>query len=233
MKIFIGWDGRDALSAQKCAASIRMHASGPVHIRFLKDWELRYQGLYSRPYAVGVSGQRVDLIDMKPFSTDFSFTRFLVPHLADYADEWVLFCDPDMIFQADVFDLPHDPAKAAFVVPHNQQPKEAQKMGGLEQTSYARKNWSSLIFMNPSRCKDLTPVEVNSKPGGWLHGFGWLDDSDIGFLDPSWNWLEGHDPLPAGGLPYIKVIHYTRGTPDLPGCERVQFAQVWQEATPL
>jgi hypothetical protein len=138
-----------------------------------------------------------------------------------------------MIFQADVFDLPHDPAKAAFVVPHNQQPKEAQKMGGLEQTSYARKNWSSLIFMNPSRCKDLTPVEVNSKPGGWLHGFGWLDDSDIGFLDPSWNWLEGHDPLPAGGLPYIKVIHYTRGTPDLPGCERVQFAQVWQEATPL
>ena len=40
----------------------------------------------------------------------------------------------------------------------------------------------------------LTPQEVNTKSGRWLHTFQWLPDkeADIGSIPEEWNWLDNH-----------------------------------------
>ena len=57
----------------------------------------------------------------------------------------------------------------------------------------------------------LTPQEVNTKSGRWLHTFQWLPDkeADIGTLPEEWNWLDGHsnEKLEA------KNVHFTTGGP--------------------
>ena len=55
---------------------------------------LRRIGLYRRSYRVFPhdTKQRYDQFDNKPFSTDFTFTRFLVPALNQYQG-WALFMD--------------------------------------------------------------------------------------------------------------------------------------------
>ena len=64
---------------------------------------LRYIGLYDRDFTEK-DGVKYDVIDGKPFSTDFSFTRFLVPAMTQYQG-WALFCDSDMLYRADLREL--------------------------------------------------------------------------------------------------------------------------------
>lgn len=211
MKVFIGWDERDALAYKVCEASLRRQASIPLDIIPIKIWDMRKRGFFHRGYHTDGDGQKTDYIDGKPFSTDFSFTRFLVPALCDYADEDVLFCDPDMLWRKDIALLPNlRPRHSVACVQHSHNPVEEVKALGV-QTRYFRKNWSSLMLMNPSRCRRLTRHAVNNMNGGWLHGFGWAADHEIGSIDETWNWLVGHsceDPDPA-------VVHFTSGTPDM------------------
>ena len=51
-----------------------------------------------------IGGQPYDEIDGRPFSTDFSFTRFLVPHLNMYQGI-ALFMDSDMYLRTDITEL--------------------------------------------------------------------------------------------------------------------------------
>ena len=228
MKIYVGFDGMDHRAYEKCVRSIEKHASIPVTILPLYDWELRSKKLYWRSYWVNPDGQRFDGRDGKPFSTDFSFTRFLVPALEDYDDDWVIFCDPDMLWRADVAELMKlvDEGKSLMCVKHSHVPEEHEKMGGLIQSQYARKNWSSLMIYNPDRCRELTKYMVNNETGAMLHGMYWLPDSEIGSLPEEWNWLEGWSS------PNLepKIVHYTRGTPDLPDCADVFYAEEWWAA---
>jgi hypothetical protein len=225
VKIFVGWDQRDALAYRVCEASILEHASIPVEVIPLKDWELRQRGCYWRSYRVDDKGQMWDDRDGKPFSTNFSFTRFCVPWLSDYKDELVVFCDPDMLWMADVAELLTciNKDKAISCVKHDHRPKEPVKMDGVLQTVYARKNWSSLMVLNPSKCKSLTSYAVNNQTGSWLHSLCWVPDEDIWDLSESWNWLEGWSSPDLSP----KVIHYTRGTPDMD--PNVDHADPWWE----
>lgn len=225
MKVFIGWDGRDAVAYEVCRASLEANSSIPVEVFPLKEWELRYKKLYWRKYFIDENGQRFDMADLKPFSTDFSFTRFLVPHICEYADEMVVFCDPDMVWRGDIAEMiaEIEGRPAVACVKHNHIPSDVSKMGGLVQTQYQRKNWSSLMVMNPSKCRDLTPYKVNNESGSYLHAMVWALDAEIFGLDERWNWLEGHSSPEIDPM----VVHYTRGTPDLPGCEDVMYADLW------
>jgi hypothetical protein len=65
---------------------------------------------------------------------------------------------------------------------------------------------------------------VNNAPGRDLHRFFWLADCDIGELSPKWNWLVGHTRAPVDP----QVVHFTEGTPDMPGYENVDFADEWR-----
>lgn len=175
----------------------------------------------------------MDLIDSKKFSTEFSHTRFLVPSLMDY-NGWALFIDADMLFLCDVEKLFAlcDDRFAAMVVKHNHFPVDGFKMDGREQLRYHRKNWSSFVLWNCGHeaNKELTKERVNFMTGRDLHAFSWLEDSLIGALPYSYNYISGVSPkLPPerGGRP--DVVHYTDGGPWFENCKDVPYAEWWVE----
>jgi hypothetical protein len=208
LRIFIGYDPREDEAFRVCAYSLRRRASIPLDIQPLGQ----PAGLYTRTWHRNAKGQRIDDRDGKPFSTDFAFSRFLVPELARH-DGWALFCDCDFLFLADVAELLalRNPAYALQCVQHDHRPPEALKMDGQAQTRYARKNWSSLVLWNcahPAH-RSLTVADVSAQPGSWLHGFRWLPDEHLGALPEGWNWLDGwsSSEVPA------QAVHFTRGGP--------------------
>ena len=230
LRVFIGLDEDEVIAARVCERSMRnsMSPDGPsVYVEPLYQPALRLAGLYQRHTFLDHGSQHYDTTDLKPYSTQFSFTRFLVPALCQWSG-WALFCDSDFLWRADVRDLfmLADESKAVMCVKHEHEPPESVKMRhGQKQTRYRRKNWSSLVLWNcwhPAN-RLLTPHMVNVSPGSWLHAFSWVPDADIGALPEQWNWLEGHS------APTINpaAVHYTRGTPDIPGMEEAPHAADW------
>ena len=224
LHVYIGWDARDHLAYTVAVRSLMKHATIPVMVFPIIERDLRHREIYSRAYRVDPAGQKWDAQDGKPFSTDFSFTRFAVPALEDYADHWVLFTDPDVLWRDDVRHLVNwaraGKGEAVFCVQHEHVPPEGEKMDGVMQTLYDRKNWSSVMLMNPARCRDMTKRALNTWSGQRLHALGWVPDHQIGALPPIWNWLEGWS---VEGVP--KVVHFTRGTPDM--VAGLPFADEW------
>lgn len=224
--VYIGYDRREPEATQVAHMSLCATASVPVEVTELKEAELRARGIYDRPFRTE-GPQRFDLRDGKPFSTDFSFTRFLVPVLRDFQG-WALFCDGDFLFRADIKDLIAliDDRFAVMCVKHDHRPSEKVKMDGQRQQRYSRKNWSSLILWNcghPANAS-LTRETVNHRPGSYLHGFQWLTDDLIGAVPERWNWLEGWSSpeiTPA-------AVHMTRGVPTMKGYENIAYADEWR-----
>ena len=132
LRIFIGWDSRFPEPADVLRYSLIKHSSIPLEIRYLKLDELKLNRAHD-PLA----------------STEFTYSRFLVPYLCNYRGKAV-FMDNDMLALGDVkqldeLDMSH---YALRVVKHDYQPENAVKMYGCPQTSYPRKNWSSLMIMD-------------------------------------------------------------------------------------
>lgn len=128
LNVFIGYDPRDEKAFRVAEASLKAKASIPVRVFPIKEWECRKHG-YTRPYMVAQSGQMIDGVDAKPFSTGFSFTRFLVPHLMGYADEICLFTDADMLWRCDVAEVLElcTGDKAVWCVQHKHIPSETDR----------------------------------------------------------------------------------------------------------
>lgn len=229
--VWIGTDSREEIAYQVCKRSIERRTSEPVYIRPLRQKALRYVGLYTRGSHLD-NGVLVDDIDGKPFSTEFAFTRFLVPALQQY-EGWAIFCDCDFLFRADIRELweLRDDRYAVMVVQHDHKPQDDTKMDGAVQEHYARKNWSSLILWNcehPDN-QNLSPEVVSQATGGSLHAFNWTDNA--GDLPHGWNFLEGRECEKCAALEDkdIKVVHYTRGGPWFEGWQNVEYAKDWEE----
>ncbi len=214
-RIYVGWDSREDIAYQVCRHSIEARASVPVEIIPIKQHELR---------ACGLSSRAPD----KLAATEFTYTRFFVPHLAGYRG-WALFCDCDLLWLADIkllIDLIDD-RYAVMCVHHDHRPPESWKMDGSQQTLSPRKNWSSMVLYNcghPANAA-LTPELVNRETGSFLHRFQWLDDGLIGAVAETWNWLEGWCSKPEDGAP--DVVHFTRGGPWFDDWNDVEFAELW------
>lgn len=227
IKIFIGYDQREKTAYDVCKKSIEHGTHNKVSIIPLCHKQLRRQNWFCRPWMTNAyNGNMTDLIDGKPFSTEFSHTRFLVPALMKYKG-WALFMDSDMVFDSNIKELFAlcDDKYAVMCVKHNHKPDDGLKMDGVPQTQYYRKNWSSFILFNCGHHanKRLTPELVNTKSGGWLHSFSWLEDLHIGDIPKTYNWIESVSP--ANVIP--KVIHYTDGGPWFDGYKDVAHADVW------
>ena len=228
LSVYIGYDPREDEAYRVCRASLLRRSSRDLHITALDLGAVRHNGWYRRRWHES-GNDRIDDLDGKPFSTEFSFSRFLVPALSLYQG-WSLYCDCDFLFLADVCELFHlaDHRYAVMCVQHHHDPQEKIKMTGLTQTKYYRKNWSSLVLWNCAHPANrrLTTNHINTFPGSWLHSFQWLEDDEIGALPRTWNFLAGisapldHEHTPAG-------IHYTLGTPNLPGYENSPYADLW------
>jgi hypothetical protein len=227
LRVFIGYDTTEDRAYRVARESLLDHASVPVLVEPLIREELFRLGAYRRMSYALENGQLFDCMDNKPLSTEFSFSRFLVPALTQWRD-WALFCDSDVLFRDDVAKLfaEAEPSKAVQVVQHDYRPKAKTKMrAGVVQETYNRKNWSSVMLFNCAHhaCKQLTPYTVNYTKGSWLHQFRWAHDEEIGTLSWRWNVLDGWDtPHTATAL-----YHYTLGTPDVPDCESLPFASEW------
>ena len=114
-------------------------------------------------------------------STDFSFTRFLVPRIMNYKG-WALFMDCDMLCRADITKLwaIRDINKSELCVKHDHSPKTKTKFLGEIQTKYPKKNWSSLMLF---RCKQfenkLTKEYLDNATPAQLHEFHFLNEENI------------------------------------------------------
>lgn len=218
MKVYVGYDPREDIAYQVCKHSI-LSRNNKVVVKPLIQKELREQGYYDRP------------ID-KLASTEFTFTRFLVPELSNF-NGWAVFMDCDMILQSDIAELfaQADDRYAVMCVKHDYTPKEGTKMDGKAQTVYPRKNWSSVMLFNCGHLSNQNlNVELINNPevtGKYLHRFSWLKDEEIGELKPEWNWLAGWYKEPDDGKP--KLIHYTEGGPWFENYRTCDYHLEWKK----
>jgi hypothetical protein len=159
-------------------------------------------------------------------STEFSLTRFLVPHLSGFSG-WSLFMDCDMLCRVDVAELmkqtERQADKAVLVCKHDYVPKTQRKFLDQVQTRYPRKNWSSLMIFNNARCRSLSADYVNSASGLELHRFAWIEDAAIGELPLEWNWLVGEYAY----NPAAKIVHFTIGGPYFAAYRDCDYAAEW------
>ena len=211
IRVFIGYDSREAVAYSVLAHSIQARASAPVSITPLKLSDLK----------TVLTRERHPLQ-----STDFSFSRFLTPYLSDYTG-WSVFMDCDMLMLRDIAELwrLRDDRYAVNVVQHDHVPNESVKFLGEPQTTYEKKNWSSVMLFNNARCRALTPDYVNRAPGLELHQFKWLDSEDlIGALPHQWNHLVSYDPP----NPNAALVHFTLGGPYFPEHANSEYADEWR-----
>ena len=210
VRVFIGFDSKEVVAYHVLCQSILDHASVPIS--FVPIALNNLGGLFTR--------ERNQLQ-----STEFSFSRFLVPHLSGY-EGWSLFLDCDMLFRRDIAELwaLRDENCAVMCCKHDYQPKEETKFLGQVQTKYEKKNWSSVMLFNNQRCRALSPDYVNTATGLQLHQFKWLlSDAEVGSLPLAWNHLVGvydYDPEAAN-------VHFTEGGPYFADYSGSDYADEW------
>jgi len=209
-KVFIGFDSKEVVAYHVLAHSIIEHSSIPVEIT---------------PLALGNLKDDFTRERNALQSTEFSFSRFLVPYLSEYRG-WGLFMDCDMIMRRDIAELwaLRDERFSVMCVKHDYTPKEDVKFLGQVQTKYEKKNWSSVMFFNNERCRALSKDYVNTATGLQLHQFKWLgSDEEIGSIPLAWNHLVGvydYDPKAA-------LVHFTEGGPYFNDYADVDYAEEW------
>ena len=210
INIFIGYDSKEKVAYNVLSHSIIQNSTKPVAItpialNNLKDDFVRERNALS--------------------STEFSFSRFMIPHLMNYQG-WALFMDCDMLMFEDVSKLwrMRDDSKAIQVCKHDYTPKTDTKFLGQVQTKYPKKNWSSFMLMNCKKCTTLTPDYVNKASGLELHQFKWLESEElIGEIPLEWNWLVGEYDYKEN----VSNVHYTEGGPWFEEYKDVDYSQDW------
>ena len=212
---YIGYDAKEDIAYRVCKQSLINQSTISISVKSLKLYELISKKFYTRS---------IDPLA----STEFTYSRFLIPALMNY-NGWAVFCDCDFLFFEDISLLFNslDDNKALYCVQHDYTPKEKHKMDGKKQSIYPRKNWSSFMVFNcshPSN-KKLTKEIVNVESGSFLHQLRWLKDSEIGSLDERWNWLEGWTSNHNKLKPF--AVHFTRGGPWFDEWQDVEFAKEW------
>lgn len=194
MKIFIGHDSTLEWNTIVCEKSIR---------KYLPDADIT----------------RIDIKAMRELgydrdedgSTEFTYTRFLVPMLSGYQG-LSLFCDSDFVWQGDPTEIASysQEYNAVSVVQHRKYEASEMKMDGRPNSTYDRKWWSSLMLFNCSHphCKRLTVEEVNQASPAYLHRLWWAEEK-VGKLPGKYNHLVGYDSPGEEVFAY----HFTDGTP--------------------
>ena len=212
IRLFIGFDPRETVAFHVLSQSIHERASEPVSIS---------------PIMLSQLGKLMWRERNPLQSTDFSFSRFLVPFLCDFQG-WAIFMDCDMLVLDDISNLwdLRDEQYAIQVVKHDHKPPEETKFLNQPQTPYEKKNWSSVMLFNCAKCKTLTPNYVNSASGLDLHRFRWLEnESLIGEIPARWNHLVGYDRTASSKD--ISNLHYTIGGPYFDNFQDTDYAEEW------
>jgi len=207
--VFIGYDGGENIAYHILAESIRRNSSQPVSITPLC--------LSNIPQFTRNKQENQ--------STDFAFSRFMVPTLRNY-NGYSIFMDCDMMFRGDIAELwsKRNMIYSVMCCKHDYEPKQGVKFRGAKNEKFEKKNWSSMMIFNNSLCSKLTPNFVNTATGLELHQFKWLNNEDaIGSLPLEWNWLVGEYDF----NPDAKNVHWTLGGPYFKDYADSDYANEW------
>ena len=215
IRLFIGYDPREAVVYHVCVNSVIRQASQPVAIT---------------PLALKNLGQYVER--HKDGSNQFIYSRFIVPELMGFHG-WALYIDGDMLLRADIAELWNlrDESKAVLCVHHEYKTKMHEKYLGAKNQDYPRKNWSSVVLWNCGHAANrrLSSQFVQQATGAQLHRFTWLEDELIGTLPKVWNWL----PDEFGANPKAKLLHWTLGAPCFHEFADAPMAEEWHRERKL
>ena len=208
INIFIGFDEGEKVSYHILSESIRRQSSVPVSITPLCLSNLPE---FRRELQTNQS-------------TEFAFSRFLVPYLSEYKG-WSLFLDCDMMFRDDIKNLWDmiDEDKSIMCCKHDYIPKQNVKFRGAKNEAFPKKNWSSFMLMNNQRCKMLTKEYVETASGLELHQFKWTHEENVGELPLDWNWLVGEYDYNKNA----KNVHWTLGGPYFKDYKNSEYADEW------
>ncbi|MDG1859452.1 MAG: hypothetical protein P8I94_10135 [Emcibacteraceae bacterium] len=206
MKIFIGHDSTQEINTRACTHSLNRFGFDPEWIDLKR---MRKMG-YTRE---------------EDGSTEFAYTRFLVPHLCGYKG-YALFCDSDFIWRDNpkkLLDFAWQHA-AVSCVPHPEMQVKTTKFRGNKNEYYPRKWWSSLMFFDCSHedvVQNLTLENVNNMPASWLHRMEWTDT--VGTLPKEFNHLVRYYDY----NPDAVAVHFTEGTPMYKEYREDDYANEW------
>ena len=116
--VFIGYDFRedDAYNVCKHTLYTKSPLLDTIVHKLDHKW-LRSNNYFFREWHIDQNGQYWDKSDNRPFSTEFSHSRFLVPYLAKDLgfDGWVLYCDCDFMFRTPVEKLFEQVRQSSFL----------------------------------------------------------------------------------------------------------------------
>jgi len=210
INVFIGYDEGEKVAYHVLTESIRKYSSEPV------------------------SFTPVDLSSLRNYfkrkkqdnqSTDFAFSRFLVPFLSNY-EGWSIFMDCDMLFRDDIAKLwsLRDDRFSCMVCKHDYIPKSDHKFRNAKNEAYPKKNWSSLMLFNNRACSNLTQDYVETATGLMLHQFKWTKENLIGEIPIEWNWLVGEYDY----NPDAKNAHFTLGGPYFKDYKNCDYCDEWR-----
>lgn len=209
LKIFVGYDPKEAVVFHTCVQSIIENTKTPVSITPL---HLGMFNCYNEKHNDG--------------SNAFIYSRFLVPYLSNFFGK-SLFIDGDMIVNTDVSKLFHlfNKKFALQVVKHDYKTKYPIKYLGNKNEDYPKKNWSSVILFNCEHEKNrlLTPKYIERSTGSYLHRFRWLNENDVGEIPKGWN----HLVLEYEEKPKANILHYTVGSPCFEEFNQGIEADIW------
>ena len=210
INIFIGYDEGEKIAYSVLSESIRQHSSEPVSITPLDLSTLRNH--FQRKKQTNQS-------------TDFAFSRFIVPYLCRYQG-WAIFMDCDMLLRTDINKLwmLKDDDYAVMCCKHDYVPNQNAKFRGAKNEPFPKKNWSSMMMLNNAKCRALTLPYVNEATGLDLHQFKWLEsEKEIGSIPKTWNWLVSEYDYNAKA----DNVHFTLGGPYFKGYEKSDYANEW------
>lgn len=200
IRLFCGWDEREAAGLGVFVNSVVSRASEPVAIIPLHG-----------PQGSG--------------SNAFTYARFNVPELCEYKG-WAIFADgSDMVCVEDIAKLwaLRDPKYAVQVVKHDYKSNVKTKYIDTDMecpnVDYKRKNWSSLMLWNCEHEANRGERELSLAS----HKFSWLDNHEIGELPKEWNWLCDE----YGPNEEAKILHWTHGIPGFAYYRHSIQAEVW------
>lgn len=197
LTVYIGFDSSQKIAHDICIRTIRKYNDKVKIVSLIKS-ELEENGYFYRKY------------DPKA-STEFTYTRFLVPFLNNYKGIAV-FCDSDFLYKYDIEELLkfYDETKSVMCVKHKQNSTTNIKFSGMPQSDYPRKNWSSLMIFNCAHasCKNLNLDTVNNETPKYLHRMEWCKDDEIGEIPYQYNYLLG-----CYHTNDAKSVHFTDGGP--------------------
>lgn len=221
VKVYFGHDSRFPLVSHVAANSLIKHSVKDFDYKFLDLAEMRREF-------------KLNLKTDNKASTEFTYTRFLIPYLQAYSGLGI-FVDNDVLFTSDLSNLlltliskyKHADCFPAIICrKHNYQPEAGIKMYGAVQEPYPRKNWSSFMIMNCTKLLCWTKAVVEQADGARLHQFKDIPDEeivDIEEIEPGWNDL-------THLRPETKLLHYTEGGPWFDKYIDCPHADLWFKA---